>query len=169
MGSESPLVAAVDGLGVRVLVGAAADEVEEDEGDGGDDERDVGLVPLAPQRRQEARAARLALVAQLRRVVAPQAAVRVGRGPRRVRPHRRAHVPEPAHRRGLAATRLHPHHTTPEAPSVVRDSEPTFQLSYSMLRNFTGINHPATLPEAGSEAFFFSLNHVRWSFLGMDA
>ena len=126
---ESPLVAAVDGLGVRVLVGAAADEVEEDERDGGDDERDVGLVPLAPQRRQEARAARLALVAQLRRVVAPQAAVRVRRGPRQIRPHRRAHVPEPAHRQGLSVARLRPHHTTPHQ-KLRQLSEPTFQLSY---------------------------------------
>uniref|UniRef100_A0A0D9YPE4 CASP-like protein n=1 Tax=Oryza glumipatula TaxID=40148 RepID=A0A0D9YPE4_9ORYZ len=53
--------AAEEGLGLGVLVGAAADEVEEDEGDGGDDEGDVGAVPLGAERREEARAARLAL------------------------------------------------------------------------------------------------------------
>ena len=129
---------------MRVLVGAAADEVEEDEGDGGDDEGDVGLVPLVAQRRQEARTARLALVAQIRRVVAPPPAVRVSGGPRRVRPHRRANVAEPAHRRRPAAAGLlYPHQEKHESSSVVRDSESTFQ----MLRNFIGIyrSHPATL------------------------
>lgn len=106
---DGSLIAAEECRCLGVLVGAAADEVEDDEADGGNDERDVGLVPLVAKRLQEAGLAGLALVAELGRVVAPQPAVRVRRRPRRSRPHRRAHVVEPAHRRRLAATRLHTH------------------------------------------------------------
>jgi hypothetical protein len=105
----SPLVATEERRGLRVLVGAAADEVEEDERDGGHDERDVGLVPLVAQSLQEAGLAGLAVVAELPRVAAPQPAVRVRRWVRRLRPHRRAHVAETAYRRWLAATRLRTH------------------------------------------------------------
>lgn len=102
----APLVAAEEVLGLGVLEGAAADDVDEDERDGGDDERDVGLAPLVAQRAQHAGLAGAAAVAELAGVVAPRAAVRVSRRVRRVRPYRRAHVRVPAHRRRLAAPGL---------------------------------------------------------------
>lgn len=117
--SVAPLVAAEEVLGLRVLEGAAADDVEEDERDGGDDEGDVGPAPLLPQGAQHPGLAGAALVAELRRVVPPRGAVRVRSRVRRVHPHRRAHVRVPAHRRRLAAARLQNAHDQVDCASDI--------------------------------------------------
>lgn len=106
-GVVAPLVSAEEVLGLRVLEGAAADDVDDDERDGGGDERHVGPAPLVAQGAQHAGLAGAAPVAELPGVVAPRAAVRVRRRVRRARPHRRGHVRVSARRRRLAATGLH--------------------------------------------------------------
>lgn len=94
-----------------VLEGAAADDVDDDERHGGGHEGGAGPAPLLAERAQHAGPARRAPVAELPRVVAPQAAVR-GRvraaagARRRARPRRRGHVRVPARRRRLAAPGL---------------------------------------------------------------
>lgn len=103
---EAVLVAAEEVLGLGVLEGAAGDEVDPDKDDQGDDEDHVRPPPLLPHTPQQAGLARRAPVAELGRIVAPRPAVGVRPRVRRIRPHRRPHVPVPAHQRRLAAPRL---------------------------------------------------------------
>ena len=102
--SITSLVAAEEVLGLGILEGAAADDVDPDEDDGGNDERDVGLAPLIAQVAQQPRLAGVAVVAELALVVAPEGAVHVRHGVTRVDPQCRVHVPIATYRRWFAAS-----------------------------------------------------------------